>query len=361
MKLLILADANSIHTRRWAQALSEHGIHISIFTLVTVNFEHYKNHPAIKIHSININQNEFQKSDGNFSKLNYLKALPALKKLINELNPDIVHAYYASSYGLLGALTGFKIFYVSIWGSDVYLFPKKSFLHRKVFQYVLNHAHKIFSTSHAMKKEAHLYGLWPIEVIPFGVDTNIFKSTRLPFSDKTITIGCLKSLEDIYGIDILIDAFALLKKSNPDKKLKLQLIGSGPQKEKYLKQALNLNIFNDLEIIENAPRNTIPNLINQFDLACFPSRSESFGVAVLECMACERPVVASNIGGLPEIITDNQTGSIAANLTADGLQLAIQQFINNPALGLTMGQAARKSVIQNYQWHTNVASKLQSL
>jgi len=310
MKLLIVADASSIHTRRWAHGLASKGIEIGIFTLKEPNPEDYKDYPQIQIETFFQDNKLFHARDGDFSKATYLKALPALKKFIKKFKPDIVHAYYASSYGFLAALTFFKPFYVSIWGSDVYLFPKQGLLQKFIFQWVLFRADKIFSTSHAMKNEALQYGDWDIQVIPFGVDTNQFKSTRPIFSEQVITIGTIKSLEDIYGIDRLIDAYAELKKVLPHQKFRLLLIGSGSQKEKYIQQAKDLGVYSDLTIAENIPRSEIPNWINKLDVAVFPSRSESFGVAVLECMACERLVVVNNVGGLPEVIANYPLGDL---------------------------------------------------
>ena len=76
-----------------------------------------------KIFSPNLNAKLQNLRRPNLSKIIYLKSFFDLKKFINRVQPDLLHAHYASSYGFLGLLTGFKPFILSVWGSDIYYFP----------------------------------------------------------------------------------------------------------------------------------------------------------------------------------------------------------------------------------------------
>lgn len=96
MKILLLSDANSSHTIKWVTSLAIRDIDILIFSLN--NKHEYNKYKNIKIKSLN---EKVTKKEGSIFKLKYLKALPLLKKIIKEYNPDILHAHYASSYGLL--------------------------------------------------------------------------------------------------------------------------------------------------------------------------------------------------------------------------------------------------------------------
>ena len=100
---------------------------------------------------------------------------------------------------------------MSVWGSDVYDFPKVSFLHRCILKYTLKKADKILSTSHVMALETHQYTPKEIEITPFGVNTDLFK--KIPVHrDDTYIIGNVKTLLPKYGIDVLIKAFQLVVK-----------------------------------------------------------------------------------------------------------------------------------------------------
>ena len=115
MKVLLLSDPSNSHTVKWANSLVEKGIEVYLFGLSAYNPAPY--HPSIKIESLNTPDFIKQKLNGNILKSMYLLKLPRLKKVIKTFKPDVVHAHYASSYGLLGSLSGFHPFIVSVWGS----------------------------------------------------------------------------------------------------------------------------------------------------------------------------------------------------------------------------------------------------
>lgn len=136
-----------------------------------------------------------------------------MKKVITEFKPDILHAHYASSYGLLGALSGFHPYIISVCGSDVFDFPNTSFLHKIVLKYNLSVADKILSTSNVMAIETSKYTNKEIIVTPFGIDLDKFKplSVKTIFNKENIVIGTITILEEKYGIEYLIRAFAIVK------------------------------------------------------------------------------------------------------------------------------------------------------
>ena len=92
--------------------------------------------------------------------------------------PDILHAHFATSYALVAALAGFHPFIVSVWGSDIYLYPQKSRLNRAVVEYSLHKADKILSTSNVMAKECRKYTGKPIEIIERDTDRDNFLTAQ---------------------------------------------------------------------------------------------------------------------------------------------------------------------------------------
>ena len=179
--------------------MSEKGVTIHLFSLKPVNKADYPGQ------DFTFTEFNLQKRFGGLSKLNYLKVLPELKKVIRGFKPDIMHAHFATSYGLLGALSGFHPFVLSVWGSDVFDFPKKSLLHRKILEYNLKKADKILSTSNVMAVETKNYTDKEIEVTPFGINIELFRPEKAdrtastPFSESDIVVGTIKLLEDKYG------------------------------------------------------------------------------------------------------------------------------------------------------------------
>jgi len=135
MKILILADPSSSHTIKWVNSLHQRGIDVFLFGLSKYDQAQYDS--AIKIESFRTPNKIKSKLDGSFLKSMYLIAYPRLKKIINNFKPDILHAHYAASYGLMGALTGFHPFVLSAWGIDILTFPQNSIIHKKQIEYLL--------------------------------------------------------------------------------------------------------------------------------------------------------------------------------------------------------------------------------
>lgn len=354
MKVLLLADPSSAHTIKWANALNRKGIDIFIFGLS--DYDHDGFDENINIELVAFSSSIKAAKDGNILKLNYLKAVPGLKKYISIIKPDIIHAHYASSYGLLGALTGFHPFYISVWGSDIYLFPKKSIFHRMIIKYSLSRANNIFSTSYTMKSEIKKYTSKEIKVVHFGIDTSVFKPAQIEtvFKKDDIVIGTVKSLEHNYGIEYLISAFSLLVEKYPALSLKLLIVGGGSMKVALKEYAVEKKVDERTVFTGPVPFSEVPSYQNMLDIAVFPSVSESFGVSVLESSACEKPVVVSNVGGLPEVVKDGETGFIVEGQNPSQIAEAIEKLLFNKSLREQLGKNGRKRVMEDYNFSDNV-------
>lgn len=352
MRLLMLADPNSPHTIKWASSLSRYNIEILIFGLDKFFVQDYKS-ASIKIITLN---EKILKKEGSFSKIRYLKALPIIKNVIKKFNPHILHSHYASSYGLLGALSGFHPFIVSVWGSDVFSFPNKSILHKTILKYVLKKADVVTSTSLIMAKETMKYTNKNIKVIPFGVDLEVFTPMKVNnlFDEKDIVIGTIKSLEEKYGIEYLIRAFKFLVDKYPHLPLKLLIVGGGSLENSLKNIVKKLGIENKTIFTGRVPFSEVPKYHNLLSVFVAISDSESFGVAVVEAMACEKPVVVSNVGGLPEVVENDITGFIVPPRNPEKTAEAIEKLILDEQLRLKMGKAGRERVIKLYDWNKNV-------
>jgi len=355
VKILIAANLNSVHTIKWVKALSEKGIELILFCLTNYDKNKYNKINNIKIYSTN-NKNKIHKSENKFKKLKFIFALPMLKKIIKTEKPDIIHAHYASSYGFICSLTGFKPLIVSVWGSDIYTFPKTSFLAKKIIKFTLKKATRIFSTSNDMAKETNLYTTKNIDITPFGIDVSSFKKSNKKslFKPDDIVIGTIKNLEPVAGIDILIKTFYKLKQSQLKYPIKLLIVGDGSQKENLITLCEKLNIYDDVIFTGSVNYSQINNYLNEIDIYVAPSLAESFGVAVLEASACELPVVVTNVGGLPEVVIHEQTGFIVEKSNINQMYEAIYKLINDKNLRIHLGKNGKAFIEKQYPWHDNV-------
>ena len=346
MKICYLADINSAHTHKFLKYFLAKDYDIHVISLGNGSYE------GVTVHNLNIDDS-VMKNSGEGNKLGYLKKISKIKKIIREIKPDILHAHYASSYGLLGALTNFHPYIISVWGSDVYDFPIKSPIHKMIIKYNLKKADCILSTSKVMKEETKKYTDKQILVTPFGVDTNKFYVDKCEHED--IIIGTIKTLEEKYGVQYLIKAFKKVKDDNKDISLKLRIGGKGSQQE-YLKQlCAELNIENDVTFLGFVNPDEVVREFQSFDISVFPSTldSESFGVAAVESEACGTPVIVSNVGGLMESTKPDVTSLVARKKDVDDLADKINLLVINKELREKMGKASRKFVEDNYSLDKN--------
>ena len=359
-RILFLSDVNSAHTRKWAESLAKKGFEIGVFSLSPCTSDWFESFSNITVFSsVKLTPEQFIASD--FSKVAYFKELRALKEIIKTFKPDIVHAHYATSYGLLGVLTKFRPLIISLWGSDIFDFPRKSFLHRAVLKYNLKMADRVLSTSNVMAAETKKYTDRPVLVTPFGIDMKLFKpkSTQRLFSESDVVIGTIKVLDEVYGIDYLIKAFKVLKDKYQHIPLKLLIVGRGQQTEELKKLTSQLGLSDDTIFTGFVNHALVSDYHNMIDISCFLSNSESFGVSVVEASSCEKPVVVTNVGGLPEVVDEGSTGFIVPPRDEHAAAAAIEKLILNPGLRAEMGRNGRKKVSLLYDWDKNLEGIIQ--
>jgi glycosyltransferase involved in cell wall biosynthesis len=358
----MLADPSSAHTQKWAKSLAEQGIEIYIFGLVTCNKYIYEGFPNIRISSLNIPKDKIALSNQDIKKLFfYASAIWRLQKIIKEFRPDIVHAHFATSYGLLAAIIGYHPLILSVWGSDILIFPKKSILHKFMIKFNLRKSDRILSTSQYMADKAKEYSDKNITITPFGIDLNRF--TYQPeqglFSANDIVIGTIKGLYEVYGIEYLLRAFEIIKNKYPDLPLKLLIVGGGPQ-ESYLKEmAKDLGIADDTIFTGQVDYRRVPQYHNMISVFVALSNHESFGVSILEASASQRPVVVTNVGGFPEVVEDGRTGFMVPPRNPAAAAAALEKLIVDPALIVEMGRRGREKVRKAFDWENNVQQMVQ--
>ena len=168
MRILLLSDTYSEHTEKWALGLASNGIEVGLFSFNKASYAWHQNQKNIFVLF-----EPAEKLDTS-SKLSYLKFVGSLKKAIAQFKPDVVHAHYATSYGLIGALSGFHPFVISAWGTDVMKFPQKNFINKAILKYNLRKADAICATSNTIKEFLKPVTDKTVNVIPFGVDVNTF-------------------------------------------------------------------------------------------------------------------------------------------------------------------------------------------
>jgi glycosyltransferase involved in cell wall biosynthesis len=357
--VVLLGAANSIHLQRWALALHGRGRRISVVSQQAAQALPLP--PEITLHGLPVR-----------SGAGYLLNAWPLRRLLARLQPDLLHAHYASGYGTLARLAGWRPTLLSVWGSDVYEFPARGLLQAWQLRGNLRAAQALASTSQAMADQVRR--VWPaagpIAITPFGVDMAMFSPAAEPAlarpsdpatdsptelanelaKDRPLIIGTVKTLEPTYGIDLLLLAFAALRQRLPGVALGLRVVGGGPQRQALEALSRSLGIAAAVEFTGPVAHAEVPARLRQLDIYVAPSRHESFGVAVVEAMACGLPVVVSDAGGLPEVVDDGGNGLVVASGSVPALVEALARLVGDPALRARMASASRQRALALYDW-----------
>jgi len=190
-----------------------------------------------------------------------------------------------------------------------------------------------------------------IKVIPVGVDTKLFKPMKS--KEQHLTSGELKiltvaRLHKYKGLNYLIEAMKILHKEIPD--AKLYILGKGPEDPSLKKLVENLALEDVVNFIKTPiPNHQMPELYAECDIYMQPSIIEPFGIAVLEAMACGKPVIGTKVGGMKDTIVDGETGFLVNSKDSKALAEQII-MLNDEKLRKKLGKNAREGAIKHFNW-----------
>lgn len=346
MRIMILGAAVSNHTIRWANSLAErnHEVYLVCRGDQRARKENTNIHNSVKIYYLRYGGG-----------MGYYLNVPEFKRLFKSIQPDVVNAHYATGYAALARLAKAKPLIISFWGSDIFDFPFRNSYNKRLLWHNIQYADGIASTSLAMaNKIREVYPSLQKEicVTPFGVNTDLFKPVFRSDNPRPI-IGIVKYLEPIYDIPLLLNAFAIIKnKFNPHPLL--HIYGGGSLLGDLKKLCDELNITEDVTFFGTIPNAEIARAINSMDVFVNCSKTESFGVALVEAMACAVPVVATDTEGFREVVEDGVTGVILKDRKPETMANEIIKLLNDKEKSKEYGNNGRKRVLELYDWNNNV-------
>lgn len=342
--IVVAGSARSIHVVQWVNALARRGIKVTLFSI---------DEPAQDVitDSVEIVCPRFWRIVA--KPLRYVLAAFFLRRTLRRLpNTALLHAHYASGYGLCGALAGFRPFIVSVWGADVYDLPHRSFFYGATVQFVLSRADIITSTSDCMADWTRTYTSTPVRTVGFGVDVQSFDiaTAENAHTSSTFVFGTAKSLRAKYGHDVALRALALARQQIADIDLRLRIAGEGDQKDNLNELAQHLGLSDSVDFLGNLPHDKMPSFIHSTDCGLYLSveDSESFGVSVVETLACARPVIVSDAPGFVEIVHNNGVGIVVPRRSETATADAMVHMARNAALCRSFGNAGRQHVQNKY-------------
>jgi glycosyltransferase involved in cell wall biosynthesis len=275
---------------------------------------------------------------------------------------DLIHAHWIEP-GFMGVI-----------GKKLYKRPLVVSVHRsnplgclgnKISRIVMKNADEIlFNSTYTFNNCRRKTGVDRGVVLSPGIDTERFFSkwehNFMPHSSKT-TVLSVGSLIPVKGFIDLIEAIPSII---PYSDCQFIIAGEGPERETLLKRAFELGVNDHITFLNRVPSSEIPRLMRQADIFVLPSKpdsrgdNESLGTVLLEALASGTPCVASNTGGIPDIIDNQKNGFLVSPGNTNELSSRIVTLLQDKRLREEMGKAGREKIEQQYSWNIIVPALL---
>jgi N-acetyl-alpha-D-glucosaminyl L-malate synthase BshA len=296
-----------------------------------------------------------------FREPQYLLSLSnKLVQVAHECHLDIIHAHYAVPHATAAFLSRQVVasrgaaprVVTTLHGTDITLVGSDP-SYSQIVAFSIEQSDRVTAVSESLRAAtcAELGVTRDIQVIPNFLDCSIHR--RLPVSDlrrrfaggdpSTKIVTHVSNFRPVKRIDAVLAVFDRIRRAVP---ARLLLVGDGPEVATAYRVARDLGITDLLEVV-GAQEEVVP-LLSVSDLFLLPSAQESFGLAALEAMACEVPVIASRVGGLPEVIEHGVSGFLYPPNALDEMAAAGIELLTDDAHHHAVAQAACLRVREHF-------------
>ena len=291
-----------------------------------------------------------------------LRALGELVRLIRAERPQLVHTHMSKA-GVLGRIAarwcGVPVVIHTPHGHVFHSYSSRSKTALFIWaeRWCARWCRRLITLTEHCKQDHLDFGIAPIEkfvTIHSGVDFAPFLAARgkreetrrsLDISEGTVVIGTVGRLVPIKGQCYLLEAFARLR-DVMDLPLLLMLVGDGELHDQLTAQAKALGIENNTRFL--GLRKDVPELLTAMDVFALPSLNEGMGRVLVEAMALELPIVASRVGGIPDVVIEGETGLLVESANPAELASALKRLVESPEEARRLARAGRAHAVPGF-------------
>jgi glycosyltransferase involved in cell wall biosynthesis len=359
MKILFIADSTSIHTQRWLDFFVKGGHEIHIITI---------GRKMLKLCGVDHIAN-FDKFGAN--SIFFLAKIIKTRKIIQKLNPQILHAHFVEQYGWLAAMSNFHPFFLTGWGTDILHLPHASRfkIGNRLTRYALRKADRLTAISEYLKREMVKLGAnaASTEVVFCGVDTQQFC--------QDVDVGCLKqalAIDDsqpvvltnrhhieLYNNDVVVEAMAIALNRFPNAVLILQNAGGGSNSN--LKNLCRrVGIENSVRFLPPSNYDEMPLIYNLADIFVSVPQWDAGPMSLKEAMACGAAPIISEIPAPMELIKNNVNGKVVSVRNVTSLADAIIELLGDKNKRTKWARINRK-IIEERAEHNDLMQKIEKM
>jgi glycosyltransferase involved in cell wall biosynthesis len=270
---------------------------------------------------------------------------------LRKIKPDIVHAQ-SLIIGMPALFSNklLKIPYVIYGrGSDVYL---PGWLTKLTAKTILKNASAVIALTEHMKGAMQALYSRDVVVVPNGINLGKDTGRQSEGGNPGKRVLFVGRLHPVKGIRYLLGAMSIVHRDMPG--AKLILVGDGEERELLESLTDSLGLRECVEFAGRVPHERVQDYMNQAEVFVLPSLSEGFPVTILEAMACGLPVVATRVGGIPDILEDGTNGYLVDAMNQEQIAEALLKFLRDEELWKGVSDKNREAA-EKYRWDTVAA------
>ena len=296
----------------------------------------------------------------------YLFVRRLVGRYIKRKKIDLIHAHTIMPDGFAAMLLGreFGVPVVcTMHGSDISIYPHRNRPTLWATKAALKRIQHLVTVSSDLKEKiVSMAGSSHVEVVPNGADPRIFqpsdkmearKRLDLPLDRRIVLF--VGHLVEVKGVDYLLQAMAFLG----ERPASLFLVGEGNLRSSLIARARELGIEKRCVFVGERSHSEIPLWLSAADCLALSSTSEGLPTILVEAMFCNTPIVATDVGGVREIIEDGRTGLLVRSKDPAGIAHAIQRLLGNPDLASQLAGQARRDAMEKLSWEANATRMLE--
>ncbi len=335
MRIATLSNAAVVHTRRWVEHLRSRGHEVRVYSLEPGPAEL----GAIALPAAPLP-----------GFLRYPLAVPALKRCLEEFQPDLIDAHFVPNYGVMGALLGRHPWSVAAWGSDLLIAGKRNAFQRARARTVLRSAELVICDSGNLAAAALRLGApqKTLRMIPWGVDRERFR----PSAERTP--GLLLSTrmhETVYDIPALLRGAAPVLQRRPE--TFLAIAGDGSLLGKHERLAGELLPQGRYIFLGRLSPTELAGWLGRAEICLSASLSDSTSLSLLEAMACGAIPVVSDIEGNREWVGPDEGARLFPVGDVDAITRAVEAALGAPQWCEVARARNARVISQRGDWHVN--------
>src|SRR6266498_628240 len=281
---------------------------------------------------------------------------------------DVLHAYFLAQAGFVATYAGKYLnlpSIISIRGNDIEraAFDPSKFTH---VMYALQNASDVTTNASELMKKAKAFTDREVVLIPNGIDTELFKpmernealAESLGLNPGENVIGFVGELREKKGLGTLLRAYTKINESQPTALLIVGNVRAGEDKKQF--DELHSSIPNSKIVLTGYVSNhDLPSYYSVMDVLVHPSLRDGMPNALLEAMACEKPIVATPVGGVIDVVKDCENGRITPVNDVNSLTQIIQEILSDKSEQKHLGKSARLTVQSKYTLEQELEGNLE--